>query len=222
MAGLLVKICGLSTPETVRAALAAGADMVGLVFHRRSPRYVTPEAARALAGLARGKATVTALLVDPDDALLDTVLRATEADLLQLHGSETPERVTEIRRLTGRPVMKALGIATAADLAQIARYRGVADRLLLDAKPPKDAAYPGGHGRPFDWGVLDGIDPALPFMLSGGLSPVNVAQAVARVRQGGERLEGVDVSSGVESAPGVKDEAAIRAFIAAARGIERL
>jgi phosphoribosylanthranilate isomerase len=217
MPGFLIKICGLSTPETMRAALEAHADMVGLVFHRRSPRYVTPEAAGALADLARGRAIVSALLVDPDDALLDTVLRATEPDLLQLHGSETPERVAEIKRLTGRPVMKALGIATPSDLAQIACYRGIADRLLLDAKPPKDAAYPGGHGRPFDWGLLDAMDPAVPFLLSGGLTPANVAEAIVRVRQGGARLEGVDVSSGVESAPGVKDEAAIRAFITAAR-----
>ncbi len=206
----------------MRAAIAAGADMVGLVFHPRSPRYVTPEAARMLAELARGRATITTLLVDPDDALLDTVLRATEPDLLQLHGGETPERVAAIKRLTGRPVMKALGIAAAADLARIAHYRDVADRLLLDAKPPKDAAYPGGHGKPFDWSVLDAVDPTLPFMLSGGLTPANVAEAIRRVRQGGARLEGVDVSSGVESAPGIKDEAAIRAFIAAVRDIERL
>jgi phosphoribosylanthranilate isomerase len=222
LAALTIKICGLSTPETMRAALEAGADMVGLVFHPRSPRYVKPEAARALADLARGRATITALLVDPDDALLDTVLRAVKPELLQLHGCETPERVSAIKRLAGLPAMKALGISTAADLAQLAPYQGVADRVLLDAKPPKDAAYPGGHGKPFDWGVLDALDPALPFVLSGGLTPANVAHAIARVRQGGARLEGVDVSSGVERTPGIKDEAAIRAFVQAVRGIERL
>jgi phosphoribosylanthranilate isomerase len=219
---LLVKICGLSTPKTMRAALEAGADMVGLVFHPKSPRYIAPDAAAALSDLARGRATVTALLVDADDALLDTIMRDVRPDLLQLHGRETPERVREIKRRTGRPVMKALGISGPADLGQIAAYRDVADRLLLDAKPPKGAAYPGGHGKPFDWGVLDGLDPATPFLLSGGLTPENVAEAIDRVRQGGARLEGVDVSSGVESAPGIKDEAAIRAFIAAVRSIERL
>lgn len=221
MPPFLVKICGLSTPEAMAVALDAGADMVGLVFHPRSPRYVVPSAAAALAAMARGRATRVALLVDPSDEQVREIAGTVAPDVLQLHGSETPERVGAVRALSGLPVMKAVGIASAADLAGIAAQAAVADHLLLDAKPPRDAAYPGGHGRPFDWALLDGLDPAIPFVLSGGLDPATVAGAIRRVRAGGSAIIGVDVSSGVESAPGIKDAAAIRAFITAARDAAR-
>jgi phosphoribosylanthranilate isomerase len=207
-----VKICGLSTPQTLDVALDAGADMVGLVFHPKSPRFVTPATAAALAGRVRARAQVVALVVDADDALLAGLVDQVRPDLLQLHGQESPARVAAIRAATGLPVVKALGVSTRDDLAALAAYAGIADHLLLDAKPPKDAAYPGGHGKPFDWAILDGLDPALRYMLSGGLTPTLVGEAIRRVRPWG-----VDVSSGVESSPGVKDPDLIRAFIAAAR-----
>jgi phosphoribosylanthranilate isomerase len=214
-----VKICGLSTPETLRSALDAGADMVGLVFHPRSPRFVTTEKARDLAVLARGRAQIVALTVDMglDEAL--SLSAALKPDWLQLHGRETPAHMAAIRAATGTRVMKAIGVSDASDLAMIAAYRDAADLILLDAKPPKDAAYPGGHGRPFDWAILAGLDPSLPFLLSGGLHPGNVADAIRAAKGHGLALRGVDVSSGVESAPGVKDAQKIREFIAAARGL---
>jgi phosphoribosylanthranilate isomerase len=207
-----VKICGLSAPDTMRAALDAGADMVGLVFHPRSPRHVASETAVALAALARGRAAIVALVVDLDAGQAAELAALVKPDWLQLHGRETPEQVRAIKAATGLPVMKALGIAGAHDLDAIEAYRGIADRILLDAKPPKDAAYPGGHGRPFDWTLIAGLDPALRFMLSGGLDPTNLTDAIRIARPAG-----VDVSSGVESAPGVKDAGRIRDFVAAAR-----
>jgi phosphoribosylanthranilate isomerase len=212
-----IKICGLSTPETMIAALEAGADMVGLVFHRKSPRSVSLEKAGELAALARGRAIVVALTVDPSDEGIDALMEKVNPDLFQLHGSETPERCHAISERIERPVMKAIGVADAADLAAIKTFRPHVDRLLLDAKPPKDAAYPGGHGKTFDWQVLKGLDPFMPFMLSGGLTPENVGEAIRTVRDLGVTLAGVDVSSGVESAPGIKDIAKIRAFIENAR-----
>jgi len=209
---LIVKICGLSTEETVDAALAAGADMVGFVFFSRSPRFVPVERAATLAARARGRAEVVALAVDMDDAGFAEIVRAVEPDWLQLHGSETAERVAAVREAFGRPVMKAVGIREAADLAAADAYAAVADRLLLDAKPPKGADRPGGHGRPFDWTILKGFAPAVPWLLSGGLGPDNVGTAL-----GIAAAPGVDVSSGVETAPGIKDPALIRAFIAATR-----
>ncbi|MCA3564128.1 MAG: phosphoribosylanthranilate isomerase [Methylocystis sp.] len=217
MRPFLIKICGLSTAETMVAALDAGADMVGLVFHRNSPRSVSLEAAASLAGIARGRATIVALSVDPSDEGLDAIMRHANPDLFQLHGSETPERCVEVKALTGRPVMKVLGVAEPADLASLPDYVPHAAQFLLDAKPPKDAAYPGGQGKTFDWQVLKGIDPQTPFLLSGGLTPENVGTAIATVRSLGLALAGVDVSSGVESAPGVKDIAKIQAFIRSAR-----
>jgi phosphoribosylanthranilate isomerase len=211
-APLTIKICGLSTPETLRAALDAGADMIGLVFHPKSPRFVTTARAAELAAISRGRAEIVALIVDHDVGEARALTEALKPDWLQLHGQETPEQVAAIKTATGLRVMKALGVGGAHDLAAIAAYQGIADRILLDAKPPKDAAYPGGHGRPFDWGLLAALDPALGFMLSGGLDPANVAQAIAVARPWG-----IDVSSGVESAPGVKDIGAIRDFVAAAR-----
>ncbi|PTM40294.1 phosphoribosylanthranilate isomerase [Bosea sp. 124] len=209
---LTIKICGLSTPETLRAALDAGADMIGLNFHPKSPRHVTRERAVELAGLARGRTQIVALIVDWNEKQAAELVETLRPDWLQLHGRETPEQVRAIKVATGLPTIKALGIAGAEDIAAIESYREVADRILLDAKPPKDAAYPGGHGKPFDWTLLGALDPALGFMLSGGLDPANVGHAIAITRPWG-----VDVSSGVESAPGVKDIGRIRDFVAAAR-----
>jgi phosphoribosylanthranilate isomerase len=208
-----IKICGLSTRESVDAALAAGADMIGLVRFARSPRHVSLEVGRELSQAAKGRAVVVALTVDPDDAELDAIMQSLAPDLLQLHGHETPVRVAEIRARAGIPVMKAIGIADEADLTAIPAYAAVSDRLLLDAKPPRDAgALPGGNGLAFDWRLIDALDPGLDFMLSGGLSPENVAEAVALAN-----VSGIDVSSGVESAPGVKDPERIAAFVRAAR-----
>lgn len=208
-----IKICGLSTPDTLDAALGAGADWVGFVRFPRSPRHVELDTARALSRQAKGRAGRVVLLVDPDDATLHHAVEAMEPDLIQLHGRESPERVAEIRALTGLPVMKALGIASAADLASIAAYAGLADRLLLDAKAPPGASLPGGNGVSFDWDLLAGADLPAGTMLSGGLEPANVAEALARTG-----LTAVDVSSGVENAPGSKDPARIAAFVAAVRG----
>lgn len=212
-----VKICGLSTPETLEAALTAGADMVGFVHVPASPRHVDLAQGAVLSAQAKGRATRVVLLVEPDDDLIHAVIAKIAPDMIQLHGQESPRRVAAIRALVGLPVMKALGVAQTADLAAIEAYRGLADNILIDAKPPKDAAYPGGHGRPFDWSILTALDPALAFMLSGGLTPGNVAQAIAQVRGLGAALHGVDVSSGVERAPGVKDIGLIADFVAAAR-----
>jgi phosphoribosylanthranilate isomerase len=218
---LLVKICGLSTEESVDCAVKAGADMLGLNFHPKSPRYVTPERAAMLAMRARGQSAIVALAVDPDDAMLSGLLSTVSPDIWQFHGQESYERIRDTRSVFGLPIMKALGISEAHDLQAARNFAPLADYLLLDAKPPKDAAYPGGHGRPFDWGVLSTLPPALPFMLSGGLSPENVGEAIRTIRAMGLSLSGVDVSSGVESAPGVKDLGKIRAFIAAAREADR-
>jgi len=208
-----IKICGLSTPETLDAAIGAGADWVGFVRFARSPRHVELEAARTLSRRAKGRAGRVVLLVDPDDAALAAAIEAIAPDLIQLHGRESPERVAEIRAATGLPVMKALGIAGPADLAAIPAYAAVADRILLDAKAPPGAALPGGNGVRFDWSLLAGADLPAGLMLSGGLGPENVAEALARTG-----LRAVDVSSGVESAPGIKDPARIAAFVTAARG----
>lgn len=214
---LAVKICGLSTPETLDAALDAGADTVGFVFHPRSPRNVGMERAAALVQRTARRARTVALIVDmtPHDAR--ALCQCVKPDALQMHGRETPQDVAIMRAATGLTIIKAVGVAGPADVAAIAAYREVANLILIDAKPPKGAAYPGGHGRPFDWSILAALDPGLGFMLSGGLTPDTVAGAIAQVRNLGVRLSGVDVSSGVETAPGVKDIARIRAFVAAAR-----
>jgi len=209
---VLVKICGLSAPETLDAALEAGADMVGFVFFAPSPRDVTGVRARALAARVRGRALKVALSVDADDELLAASIEALDPDLLQLHGKEPPERVAAIRATFKRPVMKAIAVETKADLAAIDRYATAADRLIFDARAPRAATRPGGLGRPFDWHLLENLDVSLPFMLSGGLDAGNVAEALAITR-----AQGVDVSSGVERAPGEKDPDKIRAFVRAAR-----
>ncbi len=208
----VVKICGLSTPATLAAALDAGADMVGFVFFPKSPRHVDLEKARALGRQVRGRAKVVALSVDADDETLKRIVDALSPDLMQLHGAETPERVKRIGELFSLPVMKAIGVAARADLALAGAYEGVADYLLIDAKPPKDAALPGGNGRPFDWSLTRDFRPRIPWLLSGGLDPESVATAIAL-----SGARGVDVSSGVESAHGLKDERKIRAFVGAAR-----
>jgi phosphoribosylanthranilate isomerase len=214
---LEIKICGLSTEESVEATIDAGADLIGLNFHPKSPRYVSPERAAKLAELARSRILVAALTVNPDDATLAELLSVVGPDLWQLHGQESFERIRDLRAVFGLPVMKAVGVSEADDLVPVAGYQRVAERILLDAKPPKGAAYPGGHGRVFDWSVLSALSPRQGFMLSGGLTPDNVGEAIRTIRAMGLDLQGVDVSSGVEGAPGVKDLGKIRAFIAAAR-----
>ncbi len=194
------------------AAIDAGADMVGFVFFAKSPRAVTPSQARSLAVRARHRAEIVALCVDPADETLAAVVAAIEPDYLQLHGRESPERVAEIQRKFGVSAIKAIGIAEAADFARAEEYKGAADALLIDAKPPKGAVLPGGNGVAFDWRLARNFTPRKPWLLSGGLDADNVAQAIAL-----SQTRAVDVSSGVESAPGVKDNDKIRAFIAAAR-----
>jgi phosphoribosylanthranilate isomerase len=208
----LVKICGLNSAAALDAALDARADFLGFVFFPPSPRHIDPAQARMLGARASGRAKKVALTVDADDATFAAIVEALAPDLLQLHGREPPARVAALRARFGLPVMKALAVETAADLAAVADYRGAADWLLFDARAPKDATRPGGLGRPFDWTLLRGLDPDLSFMLSGGLDPANVAAAVAVTR-----APAVDVSSGVESAPGVKDPAKIAAFVRAVR-----
>ncbi len=210
---MIVKICGIKDLAAMDAALEAGADMVGLVFFPASPRNVTPAEAGHLAAQARGRAKVVALSVDADDALLDAIEASVAPDLHQLHGGETPARVRALRAKTGKPVMKAIPVATAADLSPLASYEEAADWILFDAKAPKDATRPGGHGQAFDWSLLQDIGRPKPVMLSGGIHPGNVAQAIETVRP-----DAVDVSSGVESAPGIKDREKIFAFVRAARG----
>src|SRR6185295_3783801 len=207
-----IKICGLKTSEALDVALEGGADMVGFVFFAPSPRNLGLAAAHALGARVRGRARKVALSVDATDDELAAVIEALEPDMLQLHGEEAPERVTMVRARFGLPVMKALPIAERADLAPIRRYDTVADQLIFDARAPREATRPGGLGKAFDWRLLHDLDCAVPFMLSGGLDAGNVAEALRITRAGG-----VDVSSGVERAPGEKDLDKIRAFIRAAR-----
>jgi phosphoribosylanthranilate isomerase len=214
---LIVKICGLSTRETLDAALQAGADMVGFVFFPASPRHIGLNTAHDLGRQARGRALKAALTVDADDATLANVVEALQPDILQLHGKETVARLRDIKQTFGLPVMKAIAVETPVDLASLPGYAAVADRILFDARAPRDATRPGGLGTAFDWRVLENLDLKLPFMVSGGLHAGNVAEAVRVSRAGG-----VDVSSGVERAPGVKDPEMIRAFIRAARATEEL
>ncbi|MCP3395633.1 phosphoribosylanthranilate isomerase [Bradyrhizobium sp. CCGB20] len=212
---LLVKICGLSTRETLETALDAGADMVGFVFFPPSPRHVSLEVGRELGRQVERRALKVALSVDADDATLDNIMDALSPDILQLHGKESVARLRDIKQKFGRPVMKAVPVATAADLAVLPGYAEVADRILFDARAPKDATRPGGLGAAFDWHLLENLELKLPYMVSGGLDARNVAEALRVTRAGG-----VDVSSGVESASGVKDPEMIKAFIRAARATQ--
>jgi phosphoribosylanthranilate isomerase len=205
-----VKICGVRTPAIVNTAAEAGADYVGLVLLPGSPRYVEVEEARVLAAIGKGKVGTVAVLVDADDALIDKVVERVRPDLLQLHGSETPDRVAAIRARAGLPVMKAVAIESAADVTEARAYAASADHILFDAKASPGAALPGGNGVAFDWLTLKGF--AAPFALSGGLTPDTVGEAI---RMTGAAL--VDVSSGVERAPGEKDAELVRRFIRAAK-----
>jgi phosphoribosylanthranilate isomerase len=213
---LIVKICGLSTPETLDVAVDAGADMVGFVSFPPSPRHLGLDTARALGKHVRRRAVKVALTVDADDATLADIVEALQPDILQLHGRETVARLRDIKQKFGLQVMKALAVETAADLASLPLYAAAADRILFDARAPKEATRPGGLGAVFDWHVLENLDLKLPFMVSGGLNAGNVAEAVRVTRAGG-----VDVSSGVERAPGIKDPEMIRGFIRAARMIDK-
>ena len=211
MTNVRVKICGLRTVEDVAAVAAAGAAYAGFNFFAKSPRYVTVEEARALALTAPEGLCKVALVVDAEDALLDAITAAVPLDMLQLHGHETPARVAEVKARYGLPVMKVIGVAGEADLASLTEYSLVSDQILIDAKPPKDAVLPGGNGLTFDWRLLVGRKWLRPWMLAGGLTAGNVAEAI---RLTGARQ--VDVASGVESAPGVKDAARIAEFVRAA------
>ena len=207
-----VKICGLTTPETIKAAAEAGVTYVGFNFFAKSPRYAAPELARALALDTPVGVAKVGLVVNADDAFLDHLTDTVPLDMIQLHGKETPERVAEVRARYGLPVIKAIGIATAEDAKQIDVYGQVADQLLVDAKAPKDSVLPGGNGLAFDWQLINRKFWPKPWMLAGGLTPENVGLAVQMT---GARQ--VDTASGVESAPGVKDPDLMRAFITAAR-----
>lgn len=209
-----VKICGLTTREAVDAAIAAGAAYVGFVFYPPSPRALSPDEAEPLAEAARGWSRIVALTVDADDALIAEIERLVLPDIYQLHGSETPDRVREIGRMTGKLVMKALKIADASDLEAIEDYDGVADLLLFDArpKPGEGLGLPGGNGVSFDWSLVADLELETPFMLSGGLDAGNIAEALAETD-----ATIVDVSSGVERSPGIKDPERIHAFVGAVK-----
>jgi phosphoribosylanthranilate isomerase len=209
----LIKICGISTPDTLDAAIAARADYVGLVFFAKSPRNIVPEHAAMLAARAAGRARLVGLFVDPNPDFLAEVLSTVPLDVVQLHGRESPAQVAAVAARHSVEVWKAIGVKTRADVVLADQFAGAAARVLFDAKPPEGADLPGGNGLRIDWTVLKGIRPALPWMLAGGLDPINVAEAIAITG-----APAVDVSSGVESAPGVKDIARIAAFCAAARG----
>ena len=205
-----VKICGVRTPAIIEEAAKSGADFIGLVLFAKSPRYVELEEARVLAAIARGRIGSVAVMVDPDDELIAGVVERVRPDFLQLHGNETPERVSAVKALSGLPVMKAVAVAEPADLRRAADYAGSADYILFDAKAAPDATLPGGNGVAFDWQILAGAKP--PFALSGGLTPETVGEAI---RVTGATL--VDVSSGVERAPGEKDAKLVAGFIRAAK-----
>ncbi|HYH70335.1 MAG TPA: phosphoribosylanthranilate isomerase [Methyloceanibacter sp.] len=207
-----VKICGVRTPAILDAAVAAGADYAGLVVFPRSPRHVTVEEAQSLAAAARGRIATVAVLVDPDDALIDRVVDIVDPDFIQLHGGESPARVAEIKARASRGIIKAVAVSDSDDVARGADYDGIADMILFDAKPSSGHVLPGGNGVAFDWVRLRGVAPSGPFALSGGLNADNVAAAIAITGAGL-----VDVSSGVETAPGEKDAALVAAFIAAAK-----
>ncbi|MEQ1951528.1 phosphoribosylanthranilate isomerase [Mesorhizobium sp. CN2-181] len=209
---LHIKICGLKTPETIAAALDGGASHIGFIFFAKSPRYIEPELAGRLREAARGRAQAVAVVVDADDAFLDRIVSETKPDMLQLHGRETPERVAEVKARYGLPVMKAFSISEAADLEKTRPFVGIADRFLFDAKPPQGSELPGGNGISFDWRLLQKLDPKIDYLLSGGLNAQNIGEALALAHP-----PGIDISSGVESAPGVKEVGLIDAFFRAVR-----
>lgn len=210
-ASVRAKICGVRRPEDVRAAAQGGAAYLGFVFFPKSPRSLTPAEAGVLSAHVPAGLCKVGLVVDAQDALLDEILSQAPLDMLQLHGRESPERVAEVRARYGLPVMKAVGVSEQADLARLACYSEVADQILVDAKPPRDAVLPGGNGLAFDWRLIAGRRWTVPWMLAGGLTPETVATAITMTG-----AVQVDVSSGVEASPGVKDSARIAAFLAAA------
>ncbi|MEO8758450.1 MAG: phosphoribosylanthranilate isomerase [Devosia sp.] len=212
---LIIKICGIRSEAILDAAIEAGADMVGFMHFSRSPRHLELDPIGEMISIARGRVETCVVLVNPDNTLVAQVA-ALGPDWIQLHGPETPHRVEAIRDEAGIPILKACSIGNAADIAAVSAFADCADRILLDAKAPKDATRPGGLGAPFDWSLLEALDPELSFMLSGGLTPDNVAEAIKVTRP-----MGVDVSSGVETAPGVKDARLVRAFIANARAASK-
>ena len=213
---LMVKICGLKTPDALEVALSAGADMVGFVFFDPSPRNVTVAAARVLGAQVKGRARKVALSVNADDEMLAAIIESLKPDMLQLHGQETPDRVVVVRARFGIPVMKALPVEARDDLSPVRLYARVADWILFDARAPREATRPGGLGKTFDWRLLENLSLNVPFMLSGGLDAGNIEEALRITRAGA-----VDVSSGVERAPGIKDPEKIRAFVHAARLAEQ-
>lgn len=207
-----IKICGLKTPEAVKRAVEQGATHIGFIFFPKSPRHIEPDLAGQLADAVRGQVKVVAVTVDADNDDLDEIVDLLKPDMLQLHGSESPDRVLTVRALYGLPVMKAFAIREASDLEKIEPYIGIVDRFLFDAKPPKGSDLPGGNGVSFDWRLMQSLDAGVNYMLSGGLNKDNIAEALAVTR-----APGIDVSSGVESAPGVKDLGLIDAFFDAVR-----
>lgn len=207
-----IKICGLKTDAALAAALDAGASHAGFIFFPKSPRHVSAEEAARLREAARGRAKAVAVTVDADDSALDRIVSVMQPDILQLHGKESPERVAEVKARYGLAVIKAFALREAADLDAIAAYRSVADRFLFDAKPPAGSELPGGNGVSFDWRLLAGLDADVDYMLSGGLNAANIGDAIRLANP-----PGIDISSGVESAPGVKDAALIEQFFRAVR-----
>src|SRR5215510_9888722 len=205
---VLVKICGLGTPDALDAALAAGTDLVGFVFFPPSPRHLGLDVARMLGARVKGRAGKVALSVDADDTTLDAIVEALQPDMLHLHGKESPARVAEVKLRYRRPVMKAIPVETAADLMAVPAYAGIADTIIFDARAPRAATRPGGLGKPFDWRLLQDVDRSVPFMLSGGLDPGKVAGAPALIRSAG-----VEVSSGVVLAAGEKHPDKVATFI---------
>jgi phosphoribosylanthranilate isomerase len=210
-----VKICGINSVESADAAVRAGADFAGLMFHPKSPRALNPQQARALSEQMKGRTLLVAVVADPDDATLKAIVADARPDFIQLHGKESVARVSDIRSMTGLPVIKVLAVAEASDLAAASQYESVADMLMFDAKAPAGAAREGGHGAAFDWQLLKGRTFARPWLLAGGLNAENVARAAAI-----SGAPGVDVSSGVETAPGVKSPEMIRAFVENARNAQ--
>ncbi|MBR7653244.1 phosphoribosylanthranilate isomerase [Brucella oryzae] len=211
-----IKICGLKTPDAVAAALDGGATHIGFIFFPKSPRHITPQMAAGLRDAVNGRALVVAVTVDADDETLDDIVKTVKPDILQLHGHETPDRVAFIKARYGLPVMKAFSVRDASDLAAIAAYKGIADRFLFDAKPPKGSDLPGGNGVSFDWELLAALDADIDYMLSGGLNADNIAEALHKTQ-----APGIDISSGVERAPGEKDVRLIENFFRAVADARR-
>jgi phosphoribosylanthranilate isomerase len=211
----LVKICGINSADAADAAVRAGADMVGLVFHAKSPRNLRPEQAAMLASRLRGKLRLVVLVSDPSDETLQAAVSAVKPEFIQLHGSETPDRVGDIRLRFGAHIIKVIGVADSSDILSAARYEACADMLLFDAKAPAGAEREGGHGSAFDWQILRGRSFARPWLLAGGLNPDNVVRAIRA-----SAAPGVDASSGVETAPGKKNPELIAQFVANARGAQ--